>query len=225
MPWPTRTPSVPWPRVVVLGRLVPQKRVEIALDAVATLRTRVPGLHLDVVGHRLVGAPPARARRRARARGDVTFHGHVSEAEKHQLLARAWVHAMPSLKEGWGLVVVEAGVHGTPTVAFRSAGGPADSIATGRPGCSSARPGRAGGRGFARTLESLLTDDARRERMSRGPALGSRFRWEDCIDGLGAAAGSRGGSLTAVREAGGAGAERPRSPTGADQVDGDQGAS
>ncbi len=44
----------------------------------------------------------------------VTFHGHVSEAEKHHLLARAWVHALPSLKEGWGLVVVEAGVHGTP---------------------------------------------------------------------------------------------------------------
>ena len=43
-------------RVVVLGRLVPQKRVEIALDAVAALRERVPGLHLDVVGHRLVGA-------------------------------------------------------------------------------------------------------------------------------------------------------------------------
>ena len=42
-----RSPS---PRVVVLGRLVPQKRVEIALDAVAALRARVPGLHLDVVG-------------------------------------------------------------------------------------------------------------------------------------------------------------------------------
>ena len=40
----------PAPRVVVLGRLVPQKRVEIALDAVAALRDRVPGLHLDVVG-------------------------------------------------------------------------------------------------------------------------------------------------------------------------------
>ena len=41
---------------------------------------------------------------------------------------------MPSLKEGWGLVVVEAGVHGTPTVAFRTAGGPADSIVDGETG-------------------------------------------------------------------------------------------
>ena len=112
------------PRVVVLGRLVPQKRVEIALDAVAELRARVPGLHLDVVGS---GWWEPQLRAHVAALGledDVTFHGHVSETEKHRLLARAWVHAMPSLKEGWGLVVVEAGVHGTPTVAFRSAGRP-----------------------------------------------------------------------------------------------------
>ncbi len=64
----------------------------------------------------------------------MTLHGHVSEAEKHRLLAHAWVHALPSLKEGWGLVVVEAGVHGTPTVAFRGAGGPADSVRDGETG-------------------------------------------------------------------------------------------
>ncbi len=66
---------------------------------------------------------------------------------------------MPSLKEGWGLVVVEAGVHGTPTVAFRGAGGPADSIRR--------RRDRAPGRGrrdepdvsaYTDALGSLLTD-------------------------------------------------------------------
>ena len=38
------------PRVVVLSRLVPHKQIEDALDAVAELRDRVPGLHLDIVG-------------------------------------------------------------------------------------------------------------------------------------------------------------------------------
>ena len=125
----------PSPRVVVLGRLVPQKRVELALDAV------------DRSARPSAGHPPGRRRVRAGGsptcastsqklgiEGSVTFHGHVSEAEKHRLLSRAWVHAMPSLKEGWGLVVVEAGVHGTPTVAFRTAGGPADSIRDGETG-------------------------------------------------------------------------------------------
>jgi len=170
---------------------VPQKRVEIALDAVATLRTRVPGLHLDVVG---TGWWEPQLRERVAGLGleaDVTFHGHVSEAEKHRLLARAWVHAMPSLKEGWGLVVVEAGVHGTPTVAFRRAGGPADSIVDQETGLLvGAAEGEPEVEAFARTLESLLTDDARRERRLAAPAL-----------------------------------KKPRSPTGADQLDGDQGAS
>lgn len=180
----------PQPRVVVLGRLVPQKRVEIALDAVATLRDRVPGLHLDVVGS---GWWEPHLREHVAALGieeAVTFHGHVSEAEKHQLLARAWVHSMPSLKEGWGLVVVEAGVHGTPTVAFRGAGGPADSIRDGETGLLvDDLDGVGGTRGgpdvaaYTGALASLLTDADRRGQMSRDArSWVSRFRWDDCVD-------------------------------------------
>ena len=172
------------PRIIVIGRLVPQKRVELALDAAAALRGRVPGLHVDVVGS---GWWEPHLRDHVAELGlenDVTFHGHVSETEKHQLLARAWVHAMPSLKEGWGLVVVEAGVHGTPTVAFRSAGGPADSI---RDGATGLLVDDAGSEpdldGFTEALASLLTDEPRREQMSReARAWVSRFRWEDCVD-------------------------------------------
>jgi glycosyltransferase involved in cell wall biosynthesis len=172
------------PRVVVLGRLVPQKRVELALDAVAALREQVPGLHLDVVGS---GWWEPQLREHVAALGledDVTFHGHVSETEKHRLLARAWVHAMPSLKEGWGLVVVEAGVHGTPTVAFRSAGGPADSIVDGETGLLvddvDSEPNLAA---YTAALASLLTDGVRREQMSQAARRWvGRFRWEDCVD-------------------------------------------
>ena len=174
----------PRPRVVVLGRLVPQKRVEIALDAVAALRERVPGIHLDVVGS---GWWEPNLRDHVAGLGmedDVTFHGHVSEAEKHVLLAQAWVHAMPSLKEGWGLVVVEAGVHGTPTVAFRTAGGPADSIRHGETGLLVDDDGSEPDvEAFTAALESLLTDEEQRERLSREARRWvSRFRWQDCVE-------------------------------------------
>jgi len=43
-------PRAPAPRIVVLSRLVPHKQIEDALEAVAQLRPRVPGLHLDIVG-------------------------------------------------------------------------------------------------------------------------------------------------------------------------------
>jgi glycosyltransferase involved in cell wall biosynthesis len=175
----------PDPRVVVLGRLVPQKRVEIALEAVAALRARIPRLHVDVVG---TGWWEPNLRAHAAALGIdelVTFHGHVSEGEKHRLLGHAWVHAMPSLKEGWGLVVVEAGVHGTPTVAFREAGGPADSIKHEETGLlvdNASAPGD-GGRGYAEALARLLTDDDVRLRMSdEVRAWVSQFHWEDCVE-------------------------------------------
>ena len=48
-----------------------------------------------------------------------------------ELLARSWVHVLPSRKEGWGLAVIEAAQHGVPTVGYRSSRGLTDSIIDG----------------------------------------------------------------------------------------------
>ena len=58
----------------------------------------------------------------------------MSEAEKQAVYASSWAMALPSLKEGWGLVIGEAGMHGTPTVAYRAAGGTRESIEEGLSG-------------------------------------------------------------------------------------------
>ncbi len=117
------------PRLCVLGRLVPHKQVEHALDALAELRRDHPAARLDVVG---TGWWEQELRDHAGRLGiqdAVTFHGFVDDVTKHVLLAQAWVMVLPSLKEGWGIVVGEAGSHGTPTIAYRSAGGTTESIA------------------------------------------------------------------------------------------------
>jgi glycosyltransferase involved in cell wall biosynthesis len=124
-------PRAACPRVVVLSRLVPHKQIEHALDAVAALRPRIPGLHLDVVGsgwwqQRLVDHAV-----RLGITDAVTFHGHVDDVTKHHVVQRSWVHVLPSRKEGWGLAVVEAAQHGVPTIGYRSSGGLCDSIIDG----------------------------------------------------------------------------------------------
>lgn len=119
------------PSIVVLSRLVPHKQIEDAMAAVAGLRGRIPDLHLDVIGG---GWWADNLRTHARELGiadAVTFHGHVDEDRKHELLARAWVHVLPSRKEGWGLAVIEAAQHGVPTVGYRSSRGLTDSIVDG----------------------------------------------------------------------------------------------
>lgn len=172
----TRSPR---PSLIVLGRLVPTKRVELALEVLHALQAEIPDLTLDIVGS---GASRHELEDLAESlgvRSRVTFHGHVSEHEKHELLARAWVHLMPSLKEGWGLVVVEAGVHGTPTVAFAEAGGPADSIVDGRTGLLVT----GGLSELTAATRRLLTDDELRESLSTEVRVWVRqFRWQETVE-------------------------------------------
>lgn len=117
------------PEVVVLGRLVPHKQVEHALQTVAELRAAgLPDLRLTVVGQGW-WEPAIRAEvARLGLAERVCLTGYVDEDQKHELLSRAWLMLTPSVKEGWGLCVIEAAAHGTPTVAYRAAGGVAESI-------------------------------------------------------------------------------------------------
>lgn len=124
-------------RVVVLGRLVAHKRVDVVLHAFAEIREREElrgrDLRLDVIGR-----GPERERLEELAGrlglGDrVVFHGHVTEEAKASLLARASVHVCASDAEGWGQAVVEAAGWGVPTVA-RDVPGLRDSIRPGETG-------------------------------------------------------------------------------------------
>jgi len=134
---PVRPGKEPTPMIAVVGRLVPHKQVEHAIDASLVLRERFPDLRLHVVGS---GWWEGRLHAYAVEHGageTVVFEGHVDENAKQSIYERAWLLALPSLKEGWGLVIGEAGMHATPTVAYRSAGGTRESIAHGRSRTSS----------------------------------------------------------------------------------------
>lgn len=162
-------PRSPQPSVVVLGRLVPHKRVELAMDAIAAM----PGATLTVVGHGY-WEPQLRAyAERIGVTDAVTFAGFVDDVTKHRLLASAWAHALPSVKEGWSLAVVESAAHGTPTVAFRSAGGPTESVLDGETGLLVEDAAE-----FGQALRRLLTDAALRDRMARAARVhAARFSW------------------------------------------------
>lgn len=123
-----RSSRSPTPRMTVLGRLVPHKQVEHAIDALAELTDDHPELVLDVVGSGWWDAQLRAHAEQQGVAGRVVFHGPVDELTKHEILAQSWLMALPSLKEGWGLVIGEAAVHGTPTVAYLAAGGTNESI-------------------------------------------------------------------------------------------------
>jgi glycosyltransferase involved in cell wall biosynthesis len=166
-------PRSPDPSLVVVGRLVPHKRVEHAVDAVSALVGEFPRLHLHVLGggwwhDELAGYVEASG-----VQAHVTLHGHVSEQVKHRTLADAWVLLLPSLKEGWGLVVGEAGAHGVPTVAYAAAGGTRESVVDGESGLLAADHAD-----FIAAVGTVLRDEMLRARLSKGAYEMSRsFGW------------------------------------------------
>ncbi|WP_205875959.1 glycosyltransferase family 4 protein [Mycobacterium camsae] len=168
------------PRVVVLSRLVPHKQIEDALDAIAELRKRIPGLHLDVVGGGWWRERLVEHVYQLGISGAVTFHGHVDDVTKHYVLQSAWVQVLPSRKEGWGLAVVEAGQHGVPTIGYRSAGGLSDSIIDGVTGVLVDDRAE-----LVDRLERLLSDEVLRDQLgAKAQVRSAEFSWRQSAEGL-----------------------------------------
>ncbi|MFB7876906.1 glycosyltransferase family 4 protein [Nocardia sp. NPDC056064] len=168
------------PRIAVLSRLVPHKQIEDALTAVAHLREQFPDVHLDVIGDGW-WAPNLRECAATLGIADaVTFHGHVDEHRKHEILSTAWVHVMPSRKEGWGLAVIEAAQHGVPTIGYRSSRGLTDSIVDGVTGLLvDDAPA------LALAAADLLADPETRQVMGeKARARAREFSWEQTGSGV-----------------------------------------
>ncbi len=129
------------PLVVAVGRLVPVKRFELLMDALAKVKVEHPELRAVIVGEGYE-RPNLEARRHELERGFLDeMPGKLSDEELRDVYASAWVLTSSSLREGWGMTITEAGACGTPAVATRIAGhtdaidGGQKRHPRGRPGC------------------------------------------------------------------------------------------
>jgi glycogen(starch) synthase len=113
------------PRLLCLGRLIPEKGFDLALEAVARLRARYPGLRMVVAGD---GPARAELENETRVLGIadlVEFVGWVSSADVPSLVNRATVVIVPSRwQEPFGVVALEAALMARPVVAARVGGLP-----------------------------------------------------------------------------------------------------
>lgn len=112
----------------------------------------------------------------------VRFWGYVTERLKYQLLAKSHIAINPSIREGWGLVVLEAASVGTPTVGYNVAG-LRDSILDGKTGILCDLQPKA----CSQAISDLMEDNKRYIMMRRNCISRAKgFRWEDaCKQSLG----------------------------------------
>ena len=104
------------PTVLFAGRHIPEKRVPALVRAFAALRERAPELRLVVYGD---GPEREKVLRLIAAEGlqDVArAPGFVDAQEIEHALDEALCMVLPSRREGYGLVVVEASARGVPAV-------------------------------------------------------------------------------------------------------------
>jgi glycosyltransferase involved in cell wall biosynthesis len=109
-------PAACEPLVVYAGRHIPEKRVPALLPAIAEARRRAPELR-----YLILGDGPERERvleliDELALAEVVEAPGFVPAERVQHALQHAACLALPSKREGYGLVVVEAAAYGTPSV-------------------------------------------------------------------------------------------------------------
>lgn len=133
---------------LVAGRIVPYKRVDLAVRACAKLGRRL----------RVVGTGRAEKAARAAAGPETEFLGFVADAELDRELASARALLFPG-EEDFGIVPVEAQAAGVPVIAYGK-GGALDTV----------RPGETGVLFEAQTVDSLCEAMLEFERLTLDPA-------------------------------------------------------
>jgi glycosyltransferase involved in cell wall biosynthesis len=152
----------PGMRLVSIGRLVPQKGLDLLLGAFALVAEELPGWHVD-----LVGDGPARAELEALAErlgiaDRVQFHGHQSDPVRfHQT---ADIFLLTSHFEGMPNALLEAMATGVPAVVVDSSPGPLEYVEHGVSGLvvSGRDP-----KDFAEAIRTLALDEPFRRRAGQ----------------------------------------------------------
>ena len=126
----TRNPK----KAVIVARLDPLKRLDVAIDIFKLVVDKVPDVHLDIYGF---GAPAEEARIKKHIiktkMGDyVTLKGSTDKPE--EMFSSAILSMMTSKTEGFGITLIESVSNGCPVFAFDIKYGPSDVIKSGSTG-------------------------------------------------------------------------------------------
>jgi len=163
------------PTIATVAHLVGRKRHADVLQALAEL----PGVRYVVIGD-----GPERGLLEALAAelgvaDRVEFTGQLAPAEAQRRLAGAWVMAMPSTAEAFGVAYIESMAAGIPAIGCAGEPGP-EEIAAAGPGIElvPARDPAA----LARVLHTLLGDGERRQALSIAArdTVTREFTWRRC---------------------------------------------
>jgi glycosyltransferase involved in cell wall biosynthesis len=115
----SRRTSTREPLVVFAGRHIPEKQVTAVVPAFIRARKDVPELRCAIFGDGPDRPEVLRQINRHRLADVVEAPGFVEQERVESALEHALCLVLPSKREGYGLVVVEAAARGTPAIVVR----------------------------------------------------------------------------------------------------------
>jgi glycosyltransferase involved in cell wall biosynthesis len=101
---------------VFAGRHIPEKRVPALVPALAAARAEIPNLRGEIFGDGPERGKVLAAIHELGLEAEVVAPGFVDAAVLEESLASALCLVLPSQREGYGLVVIEAAARGVPVV-------------------------------------------------------------------------------------------------------------
>ena len=180
------------PTFIYAGRYAPYKGIDIAIKAFVILKERHPDAKLWIIGKKnedyirdkllpICSTNNIVWSDNGDTSGDIISWGYVSENKKLELFSRAKALLFPSVREGWGIPITEAGVVGTPSIVFDSPG-IRDAVKQGEAGylCKENTV-----TGLQEQMEKVLSDENNYIDMQKKAYMfSSQFRWEKLNDYL-----------------------------------------
>ncbi len=169
------------PVVLHVGRLKKYKSTDHLLYAARILKERGRQFKVVVVG---TGDDLPRLKElseKLRIQDTVVFTGFVSEAEKVNWYRRSALLVESSIKEGWGLIVMEANGCGTPVVVARSPG----LVDSSREGVNGLFYTYGNVTELAEKIDRLLQDEALRNRLGvQAVDWARQWTWDSAADNI-----------------------------------------
>ena len=166
-------PIVEWAPLLCVGRLVPQKGFDMAIEAFALIASRFGWARLHIAGTGPDAAELRSLADRLHVGHQVELIGRVEPDEVPRLLARSTALVMPSRYEGLPLVALEAAWSARPVVAMAGPG-LAEAVVDGETGLL-VPPGDVAG--LARCMAELLASRERAATMGRAARSRMEQHW------------------------------------------------
>ncbi len=101
--------------IVTTARLVPSKKIDQLVRVFSDLADDYPDWRLNIIGDGAM-RPELENGIKENLRGRITFHGYAGSEKQSEIYAGADLFVLPSMHDGWGMVVPEAMAAGLPVI-------------------------------------------------------------------------------------------------------------